>query len=113
MIIQVVLIAIFVALILQIVAQPLFPALLKLGSPALVAAGILFVLFPSLTNRLAHVLGVGRGADLFLYLAISCGAVLLFNFYLRLRSLELRQVELVRQLALQQYEITHQNRAEA
>ena len=113
MIIQVVLIAIFVALILRIVAQPLFPGLLKLGSLALVAVGILFVLFPPLTNRLAHVLGVGRGADLFLYLAMSCGSLLLFNLYLRLRSLELRQVELVRQLALQQYETAHQDRAEA
>ena len=32
--------------------------------------GIVFVIFPETTNRLAHRLGVGRGADLIFYVAI-------------------------------------------
>ncbi len=102
MIIQFVLAAILAILVLQILGQPLFSRLLKAGGLLLAVAGVLFVAFPEVTNSIAHRLGVGRGADLFLYLAITCGSVLACHLYLRIRSLEIRQVELVRQLALQQ-----------
>jgi len=105
MIIQIVLTIILVYLVAQVVSQPLFSSLVKLGTLVVVTAGVLFVFWPSITNSIAHFMGVGRGADLFLYLAISIGSVVFFGFYLRIRSLELRNVELVRQLAIQQFYI--------
>jgi small membrane protein len=111
MIIQIVLATILVYLIAQVVSQPLFSKLAKLGIAVVIAAGLLFVFWPSVTNTIAHHVGVGRGADLFSYLAISVGAVVLFGFYLRIRSLELRNVELVRQLAILQFDIERSNLA--
>jgi hypothetical protein len=109
MIIQVVLTIISLYLIAQVVSQPVFSKLTKFGSLVVVAGGILFVFRPEVTNSIAHFLGVGRGADLFLYLSISAGSVVLFRFYLRIRSLELRNVEVIRQLALQQFYINDRN----
>ena len=103
MIIQIVLTTILIYLVAKVFSQPLFSSLVKLGTILVVFAGILFVFKPSATNSIAHLMGVGRGADLFSYLAISVGAVVLFSFYLRMRSLELRNIELVRQLAIQQF----------
>lgn len=105
MIIQIVLTTILVYLIAKVVSQPLFSTLSKLGIALVFAAGVIFVIWPSTTSTIAHFVGVGRGADLFSYLAISVGSVVLFGFYLRIRSLELRNVELVRQLAIQQFDI--------
>jgi len=102
-IIQIVLTTILIYLVAKVISQPLFSSLVKLGTLLVVFAGILFVFKPSATTAIAHLVGVGRGADLFSYLAISVGAVVLFSFYLRMRSLELRNVELVRQLAIQQF----------
>ena len=113
MIIQFVLAAILAILVLQILGQPLFSRLLRAGGVLLAVAGVLFVAFPEVTNKIARALGVGRGADLFLYLAITCGSVLACHLYLRIRSLEIRQVELVRQLALQQNEIEEGRKAAA
>ncbi len=109
MIIQIVLTTILIYLVAKVVSQPLFSSLVKLGTLLVVVAGILFVFKPSTTNTLAHMVGVGRGADLFSYLAISVGTVVLFSFYLRVRSLELRNVELVRQLAIQQFYIERES----
>lgn len=109
MIIQIALTTILIYLIAKVVSQPLFSTLSKLGIAVVIVAGVLFVFWPSVTNRIAHLVGVGRGADLFSYLAISLGSVVLFGFYLRIRSLELRNVELVRQLAIQQFDIERRN----
>jgi len=110
MIIQFVLTIILVYLVAQVISQPLFSTLAKLGIAVVIAAGLLFVFWPAATNTLAHLVGVGRGADLFSYLTISVGSVLFFRLYLRIRALELRNVELVRQLALQQFEINRGGR---
>lgn len=62
--------------------------------------GTLFVLFPSLTDRLANLLGVGRGADLVTYLFIIfffVGGIILYS---RIRKLETQQTELIRLISL-------------
>ena len=49
---------------------------------AISGIGILFVLFPSITDRLAHFVGVGRGADLVTYLFMIfffLGGVILYS----------------------------------
>ena len=62
--------------------------------------GVTFVWFPDLTQRLAHLVGVGRGADLVTYIWIICSLFVSFNLQLELRRERKRFTELVRQLAL-------------
>lgn len=59
------------------------------------AAGLYFVWLPSHANMLAELAGVGRGADLMLYLWVLISLLILFNLHLKLRS----QMELITQLA--------------
>jgi small membrane protein len=58
-------------------------------------AGLYLVWFPSHANVLAEVAGVGRGADLILYLWVLISLLVLFNLHLKLRS----QMELITQLS--------------
>ena len=68
---------------------------------ALLAAALFFVLHPDSANRLAAVMGVGRGADLFFDVAIpgllALCALLLFS---RIRELEQQTTVLIRELAI-------------
>ncbi len=66
----------------------------------LFAAAMIFVLNPTLANRLAAVAGVGRGADLFFYVTIPGLAFALMLLLSRVRELERRSTLLVRELAL-------------
>ena len=62
--------------------------------------GVVLVLFPELANRMAALVGVGRGADLMLYLlilAVYAGALLVLA---KFRRLERQITELTRQIAL-------------
>ena len=62
--------------------------------------GVVFVLWPHLTTRLANLIGIGRGTDFLLYLLILfvyfSGMCILAKF----RQIERRQTLLIRQLAL-------------
>lgn len=62
--------------------------------------GAAFVLWPNLTNRLAWLVGIGRGADLVFYVSIVFLFFLLFNIYLHFATLAANQSLLVRELAL-------------
>jgi hypothetical protein len=62
------------------------------------AAG--FVLFPDSTTAIAHVLGVGRGTDLLLYLALFGGVNAFLLLYLRTRRLEEKLTEHIRAAAI-------------
>jgi hypothetical protein len=64
--------------------------------------GILFVLFPSITNQLAHFVGVGRGADLVTYLFIIFFFLFGVLLYSKIRKITENQTELVRKIAIQQ-----------
>jgi small membrane protein len=61
---------------------------------------IIFVIFPDSTSTIAHALGVGRGADLLLYLGLLAGIHTSLLLYLRTRRLERRMTELIRAIAL-------------
>ncbi len=63
-------------------------------------SGLAFILFPDLTMRLAHLVGIGRGADLIFYLAILLLLFLCFNFYIRFHVLEEKLTHVVRALAI-------------
>jgi hypothetical protein len=66
--------------------------------------GILFVLFPSVTDKLAHFVGVGRGADLVTYLFITFFFLAGIALYSKIRKLEADQTEIVRKIAVQRAE---------
>lgn len=53
-----------------------------------ISAAIFFILFPESSNRLAHQLGVGRGADLVFYTSILIFWFVILKLYGRIRKLE-------------------------
>jgi hypothetical protein len=67
---------------------------------SLIAAAIVFILFPETTNNLAHKLGVGRGADLVFYTSIIIFWFVILKLYARIRKLEQIITQVVRKDAL-------------
>ncbi|MGH7819590.1 MAG: DUF2304 domain-containing protein [Candidatus Binatia bacterium] len=75
-----------------------------------VGAGIVWILLwtaaglairrPELTMEVAHLLGIGRGADLVFYCATLVMLVGFFRVYLKLRRVEADLTKLVRRVAL-------------
>lgn len=68
------------------------------------AAGVFFVLFPDTTNDIAHWVGVSRGADLLSYSALLFLFFLILKLYSRLRRVEQKFTELVRNKSLEEAE---------
>ena len=62
----------------------------------LMLAAIIFIIFPDITNNFAHVLGVGRGADLVFYLSIVLFWFIILKLYAKIRRLEQILTEIVR-----------------
>lgn len=62
--------------------------------------GILLVVFPNASTRVANLLGIGRGADLILYLAVIGGLFVASNFYFRFKRQEAALIALARQSAM-------------
>jgi hypothetical protein len=79
----------------------------------LVALGVLAVLNPEASNRLAHLVGVGRGADMLLYLTVVAFVFVSLNVYLKFRDLESRLTEVGRAVALLEAELNALMRAPA
>jgi len=67
---------------------------------AAIAAGVLAVVMPDAVTDVAQVVGVGRGADLVLYLLVVTFLFVTIGLYLRLSEMNDRYVELARRLAL-------------
>ena len=68
------------------------------------AAGTFFILFPETTNDIAHWVGVSKGANLLLYSAILFLFFLILKLYSRLRKIEQKFTELVRNKSLEEAE---------
>jgi hypothetical protein len=66
----------------------------------LAALGILMTVAPDFTTQVAHVVGVGRGVDLFFYLSILGLGFVCLLLYSRLRDLQASITELTRALAI-------------
>jgi hypothetical protein len=67
-----------------------------------ILAGIVLVIAPDLTTAIANRLGVGRGADLIMYLGLLALAFLCLLLYARIRELEASMTDLARWIALEQ-----------
>ncbi|HSX30431.1 MAG TPA: DUF2304 domain-containing protein [Candidatus Saccharimonadales bacterium] len=72
----------------------------KIGLVLLVLAMIVAVLFPNTTNDLAHLVGVGRGADLLLYILTLAFIAYVLNSYVQQRQEKDQVYRLARQVAL-------------
>jgi hypothetical protein len=72
----------------------------RLAVLALLAAGVLFVINPDLTTRLAQTVGVGRGTDLLLYLFCLASITVFLKLYKKHRTVEEKLTEVARQVAL-------------
>jgi small membrane protein len=64
-------------------------------------AAILLIAFPYITQPIAESLGIGRGVDLILYLAVLAFTWVSFHLYSKNVHLERKLTELVRVLAIQ------------
>jgi len=74
------------------------------------AVGILFVLFPEITNKLARVLGVNRGINLIFYTGFLILLFLILKLYARSKRLEQNLTELVRKISLEKAEEIKEDR---
>lgn len=67
---------------------------------ALWIAAAISIADPAILVRIAHFLGIGRGADLVLYLSILFTFVAFFVTYLRFRRVDEQLTKIVRHLAI-------------
>ena len=75
-------------------------ALRRMFGMSLATLGVAAVAWPDLTTRAAHLVGVGRGTDLVLYLAVLAFSFLSVALYQRIARLESNITQLTRELAL-------------
>jgi small membrane protein len=85
------------------------PALDKLFIAFLLTTGIFFLLYPEVTNQLAHFLGIGRGADLIFYLAILGFGYMSMLFYSKIKKLEEQLTNIVRSQSLEPLKLSEKN----
>ena len=62
---------------------------------------IFIVILPQFANTVANIFGVGRGADLVLYFAISIQFFLIFKLFIKQEQLERKITTLVEHISLQ------------
>jgi len=62
--------------------------------------GIVLVIWPEMASGLAHLVGVGRGADLLMYISLMGIMFLLILVYSKLRELEANITYLARDIAI-------------
>jgi small membrane protein len=62
---------------------------------------VVMIIAPDLTDAVARILGVGRGADLLLYALTMAFIYVTINSYLKFKELEDRNVELARRIAVE------------
>lgn len=66
----------------------------------LISGAVVFIIFPDLTNRIAHFLGVGRGADLVFYVSILIFWIVILKLFSRIRKLEQMVTSVIRKDAI-------------
>jgi small membrane protein len=82
----------------------------RIGFILFLIANAYAVLRPDDLTRIAHVVGVGRGADLVLYALVAAFTFSVVNFYLRERELKQRITQLARAVALREAELVNRDR---
>lgn len=72
----------------------------KIGILLLLLFAVISVIFPSVTDDIAHIAGVGRGADLLLYAVTVTFFAFILNQYIKGKQDEQKLVKLARKIAL-------------
>ena len=105
--IQVVLIVVVIA-----VAAQLFrsrgersQALRRIGLVLFAAIAVISILFPNVWNRVATLVGVGRGTDVVLYALVVAFLSFAGTTYIRFRDMEGKYTRLARRIALDEAEL--------
>jgi small membrane protein len=75
-------------------------ALRRLGLLFFAAFAVWSILFPSVWNQIARIVGVGRGTDMVLYALVVAFLSFTLTTYLRFRDFETRYTKLARRVAL-------------
>lgn len=84
----------------------------KVGYLVLLLLMMVAVVIPSVTTRIAHSVGVGRGADLLLYITVIAFAFSATSGYLRRQDQRTEIHRLARQVALLEARTRYRNRME-
>lgn len=101
--IQVILVGAFVLLLIRFVTNPVgyqTRALTKIFMILFTFIAITVIIFPNMANTFAHWVGVGRGADLLLYIVSLSFIFTVLNGYVRGKKVEQRMTILAREVAL-------------
>ena len=69
-----------------------------------ICTGLFFTFLPNLSNKVAHFLGVGRGADMIFYLSILFFGFIILKLYAKIRKLERHLTQLIREESLRRAE---------
>jgi len=75
-----------------------------LAGAAVWTSAVIAVAWPALTTHIARILGIGRGADLLIYVLAVAFLLTAFYFYNRVHQLESAITNLVRSMALREAE---------
>jgi hypothetical protein len=100
MTIQIFLSVLLVGVAVLIAVQRTTSRLLRAIVLAVVAVGAFLVWVPEVTNRFAEAFGVGRGADLVLYIWVVITLALIVFLYLKVAHLSRKVTQLARAVAL-------------
>ena len=100
MIYQVSIIAALVLLLAYAYTQRRRVPLLSAALIGLSVAGLVLAFLPDRANQVAAYVGIGRGADLVLYVFVVISLAAILNLHLRLRAQQESLTELARSLAL-------------
>jgi len=100
MIIQIVLIAGLLLSLLYGIVQRQRSWLLSNAIAIVSLSGIYLVVFPERTNQVAHLVGVGRGADLILYCWLVISIIVSMHLHLQILHVQELITEVARELAL-------------
>lgn len=73
---------------------------LRLTLFAIVLSGFVFVWIPDITNKIAAWVGVGRGADLVMYIWIVLNLLFILRLHIKLREQSEALTQLARRIAL-------------
>jgi len=84
------------------VARNVYAVITRVAIIVILLGGVSLALDPDLSTRVAGWLGVGRGADLLFYMAILLFFFLFLKLYSRMRKLEQKLTELIRQQAIRE-----------
>jgi small membrane protein len=82
----------------------------RLAFFAFIAVNALAIVRPDDVTWVANRLGVGRGADLVLYLLVGAFVLAMLNTFLRFREMDRRFTELTRTLAIREAELVNRER---